>query len=151
VSRGPDAESRPARVEPPVTDASAPFWDATREQVLSLPWCLDCGEPFWFPREVCPKCLGSAIEWRPASGRGVVYAVTVENKPMMLRAVFGDERYAIALVELDEGVRMMTNVVGCPVDEITVGQPVGVTWEPMSDGRHLALFTPRGGDETSQV
>ena len=145
-----ETQSRPARIEPPVTDASAPFWDATRERVLRLPWCVECGEPFWFPREVCPRCLGSAIDWRPASGQGQIYAFTVENRPTMLPAVFGEERYAVALVELDEGVRMMTNVIGCPVDEIAVGQPVEVTWEPMSDGRNLALFAPRGGTGTSQ-
>ena len=136
---------RPGRLEAPVTEASAAFWEATRGRRLVLPWCVDCGQAFWFPREVCPHCLGSVIEWREASGRGVVYAATVEHRPQMLGAVFGDDPYVIALVELDEGVRMMTNVVGCPPGDVSVGMAVEVTWEPMSDGRHLVLFQPVAG------
>ena len=130
------------RLEAPVTEASAAFWEATRERRLLLPWCVDCGRAFWFPREVCPRCLGSAIEWRPASGRGQVYAATVEHRPALLPDVFGEQPYVIALVELDEGVRMLTNVVGCPPADVAVGLAVEVTWEPMSDGRHLVLFQP---------
>ena len=85
-----------------------------------------------------------AIEWRPASGQGEVYAVTVEHRPTQLPAVFGDAPYVIALVELDEGVRLMANVVGVDISASQVGLPVTVTWEPMSDGRHLVLFTPTG-------
>jgi uncharacterized OB-fold protein len=133
---------RPTRIEPPVTEASAPFWDATRERRLVLPWCLACERAFWFPREVCPRCLSSRIEWRQASGRGEVYAFTVEHRPTQLQAVFGDAPYVIALVELDEGVRLMSNVVGVATGGAAVGLTVTVTWEPMSDGRHLVLFTP---------
>jgi len=133
---------RPARIEPPVTEASEPFWNATREQVLVLPWCTDCDRPFWFPREVCPRCLGSKIEWRPSPGRGQVYAHTVEHKPVMLDAVFGDAPYCIALVQLDEGVRMMSNVVELDPLAVEVGQRVSVRWESLTDGRHLVLFGP---------
>jgi uncharacterized protein len=132
---------RPARLEPPVTEVSQPFWDATREQRLILQWCIDCNEAIFYPREVCPRCMGSALEWRPARGRGVVYAVTVENKPQNPR-MFGGERFAIALVDLVEGVRMMTNVVGCAPDDVRVDMPVVLTWEELSDGRHLPLFAP---------
>src|SRR5690606_29693475 len=52
--------------EPPASEAAAPFWEATRRRELVLPWCTDCRRPFWYPREVCPTCLGVAIEWRPA-------------------------------------------------------------------------------------
>ncbi len=133
---------RPARFEPPVTEASAGFWEASRQPRLDLPWCVACDQAFWFPREVCPHCLGSAIEWRPATGRGVIYAVTVEHKPTMLPAVFGTDPYAIALVDLDEGVRVMANIVGAPPGDLRSGQPVEATWEPLSDGRHLLLFQP---------
>jgi uncharacterized protein len=135
-------QARPARIEAPVTEASAAFWEATRDRRLVLPWCVACDQAFWFPRELCPRCLGSAIEWRPASGRGVVYAATVEHKPVMLPDVFGDQPYVIALVDLAEGVRMMANVVGCDPADVSIGLAVEVTWEPMSDGRHLVLFQP---------
>ncbi|HVN50194.1 MAG TPA: OB-fold domain-containing protein [Acidimicrobiales bacterium] len=139
-----DESTRPARLEPPVTDASEPFWEATRQRRLMLPWCTACDRPFWYPREVCPRCLGSAIEWRAASGRGEVYAHTVEHKPVMLKAVFGDEPYCVALVELDEGVRLMSNIVDVDPLAVEVGMRVSARWEPMSDGRHLLLFAPEG-------
>jgi uncharacterized protein len=128
--------------EPPVTDTTTPFWDATREQRLVLQWCTECDAPVWFPREVCPSCLGSSLEWRPASGRAEVYACTVEHRPTM-PTPFGDAPYVVALVELEEGPRLMTNVVGCDPRAVTVGMPVQVTWEQLSDGRNLPLFAPR--------
>jgi uncharacterized OB-fold protein len=127
------------RLEPPVSDAARPFWDATRDERLVIPWCTDCEQPFWYPREVCPACLGSAIDWKEASGRGVVYACTVEHTAQTPAL---EAPYVVALVELDEGVRLMTNVVGCPPDQVAVGDRVQVTWEALSDGRHLPLFAP---------
>jgi uncharacterized OB-fold protein len=74
-----------------------------------------------------------------------VHAAAVEYRPEAAGAAFsGGEPYCIALVDLDEGVRMMTNVVGCPPDDVHSGMAVTVTWEPLSDGRQLALFRPVG-------
>ena len=128
--------------EPPVTETTTPFWDATRERRLVLQWCTACDAPVWFPREVCPSCLGSSLEWRPASGRAEVYASTVEHRPTMPMP-FDDAPYVVALVELEEGPRLMTNVVGCDPHAVIVGMPVQVTWEQLSDGRNLPLFEPR--------
>jgi uncharacterized OB-fold protein len=128
-------------IEPPVTETTQPFWDATRDRRLLIQWCTACDAPVWFPREVCPGCLGSALEWRPASGRGEVYACTVEHKPTM-PTPFGDAPYVVALVELEEGPRLMTNVVGCEPAAVAVGIRVQVTWEELSDGRNLPLFEP---------
>jgi uncharacterized protein len=135
--------SRPRRVEPPSTEISAPFWEATREQRLVLQWCVDCDRYIFFPRDRCPGCLGSALTWRPASGRGTVYAVTVEQRPE-ISSVTTHEPFAVALIELEEGVRMMSNVVGCLPADVTVGLAVAVTWEPLSDGRNLPIFEPAG-------
>lgn len=129
------------RLEPPISSVSAPFWDATRARLLTLQWCIDCETPVFYPRAVCPGCLGSALEWRPASGDGCVYAVTVEHRPQN-PGMAAMAPYAVALVDLDEGVRMLTNVVGCPPEEVSVGMRVSVTWEALSDGRHLPLFEP---------
>ena len=125
------------RFEPPITETSTPYWDATRSQALVLPYCTTCDRPHWYPREVCPWCLTETIEWRPASGRGTVYAVSVMHKPGPMRDA-ADGIYAVALVDLDEGVRIMTNV---PVD-VSVGDAVSVQWSPLSDGRHLPEFAP---------
>jgi uncharacterized OB-fold protein len=133
----------PLRLEPPVSEAAVPFWDATSEGRLVLPWCTGCEQPIWYPRASCPACRGSDIEWREASGRATVYAVTVEHSAQT-RAL--EVPYAVALVDLDEGVRLLTNVVGVPADRVAVGDRVGVTWEPLSDGRQLPLFQPIDGD-----
>lgn len=132
----------PLRMEPPISPGAEPFWEATRECRLVLPWCLACERPFFYPREVCPLCLGTAIAWRPATGTGVVYSFTIENRPATAGFSMG-KPYVVALVELDEGVRLMGNIVGCPPEKTEVGMPVSVTWEALSDGRHLPLFEPR--------
>ncbi len=133
--------TEPSRFEPPLTEEAEPFWEATRREELLLPWCTHCDRPFWYPRPVCPACLRPDVEWRQASGRGEVYAVSVMHRsgnPQM------DDRvpYTVALVDLAEGVRMMSNVVGTDPDAVEVGMPVTVCWEPLSDGRNLPQFEP---------
>jgi uncharacterized OB-fold protein len=130
-----------ALFEPPVSDAGAPFWDATRERRLVLPWCVACERPIWYPREVCPACLGDDIEWRASSGLGSVYAVSVHHLPGPMRDPSAGP-YAVALVELAERVRMMSNIVDCEPDTVEAGMAVRVTWHPLSDGRHLPQFQP---------
>lgn len=131
------------RFEPPVTEEAEAFWDATRRRELVLPWCTRCGRAFWYPRPVCPRCLDPHLEWRPASGRGAVYAVSVMHRPAH-PGMADRVPYAVALVDLDEGVRMLSNLVDVDIHsgEAQVGMAVTVTWEPLSDGRHLPVFSP---------
>lgn len=130
-------------LEPPVSEVSQPFWDATRERRLLVQWCRDCDRPVFYPREVCPTCLGADLEWRESAGTGIVHAITVEHRPQ--NPMFADRApYAIALVDVAEGWRMLTNLVECDPMTVSVGTPVTVTWEPLSDGRNLPLFTPAG-------
>ena len=139
------------RLEPPVGDESGPFWEATREGRLLVQWCTACDRGLFYPRVFCPGCGASdSLEWHQASGRAVVYAAAVEHRPEAAGARFsGGVPYCIALVDLEEGVRMMTNVVGCPPDAVHSGMAVTVTWEPLSDGRQLALFRPAGAEGTA--
>jgi len=146
VSEPPKASELPALprrkvFEPQSSTLSGPFWEATRERRLVLPWCTACERAIWFPREVCPHCRGTSFDWRPASGTGEVHAVSVHHQPGLGRDA-ADGAYAVALVQLPEGVRMMSNIVGCALEDITVGMAVRVTWQPLSDGRHLAQFEP---------
>jgi uncharacterized OB-fold protein len=131
-------------MEPPVTPLSEPFWEATRRREFLLQWCRHCDEPIFYPREVCPRCLEAQLDWRPASGRGTVHAVSVQHRPGMPLPAFIDGPYTVALIELAEGVRVMSNVTGCLPDEVSVGMPVTMTWEAMSDGRNLPQFQPAG-------
>ncbi|MCI3948529.1 MAG: DNA-binding protein [Acidimicrobiales bacterium] len=138
-----EAQEEPTRFEPPVTEFTTPFWDATREQRLLLPWCRSCDEPFWFPRETCPRDLSPDIEWRPAEGRGVVHAVSVMPKPAN-PLMAGREPYVVALIDLAEGVRMMSTVVDGDPWSVGVGDRVVLAWEPLSDGRQLYVFSRDG-------
>jgi uncharacterized OB-fold protein len=123
------------RIEPPVSDLTEPFWEATRRREFLIQWCTACGQPIFYPREVCPQCLTGELEWRPAGGAGTVHAVSVQHQ-----GPGGPGPYAVALIDLDEGIRVMSNVIGCPPGEIAVGAPVRLTWEALSDGRHLPQF-----------
>ncbi len=133
-------------LEPRAGEEGAPFWEATRERRLVLPHSSSTGEPFWFPREFVPGTLETDIEWREASGNATVYAVSVQHKPGPGRDPEAGP-YAVALVDLDEGVRMMTNVVGCDPDEVRCGMAVRLVWHPLSDGRNLPMFTPAEEDQ----
>ncbi len=128
-------------LEPAAAEGSEEFWQATRESRLLLPWCDACDEPFWYPRPVCARCVGEDISWWPAAGAGEVYAVSVQNRPGMGRDAH-DGPYAVAVVTLAEGIRMLTNVVGCDPDDVEVGMAVQVTWHELSDGRQLPMFEP---------
>lgn len=130
------------RFEPRPTEVTEPFWEATRRRELLIQWCIDCKKPIFYPRKRCPSCLGSDLEWRQASGRAEVYAFTVERRPEM-SSLGGEEPFVVALVELEEGVRMMSNVVGCAPEEVFVGMALSLDWEPLSEGRHLPQFRPR--------
>ena len=131
-----DAAPRPV---PAVTPDMAPFWDAARRHELAAQCCLDCGA-FRFPaREVCSKCLSRRAEWRRASGRGRVFSVAVmhqANHP----AYEATLPYTVAQIELDCGVRMISNVVDCPAHEVAIDMPVEVVWEERSPDVVLPVF-----------
>jgi uncharacterized OB-fold protein len=130
-----------ARPQPPITEASAPFWEATRSKRLLAQRCADCGTWVWYPRTACTACLSPELRWTEIAGRGIVYAVSVHHRPGVPE-LKDRTPYAVALVELDEGVRMLSNVVNCAPDAVQVGQRVVASWEPLADGRHLVVFEP---------
>jgi uncharacterized OB-fold protein len=137
-----DPVVEPRRVEPPpATELSRPFWDATREERLLVQWCTACDAPISYPRELCPGCLGADLEWRPSAGTGTVYAASVQHRPAT--GQMADRvPYVVVLVDLDDGIRLMSNVVGCDPSDVAPGMRVAVTWEALSDGRKLPLFRP---------
>ena len=135
-----------ARLEPPVTETTEEFWDATKQKKLLVQWCSACNAAIFYPREVCPSCLSSDnLEWRESSGKGTVYAYSVQHRPA--NPTMADRvPYTVALVEVDAGsgqtVRLMSNVIDCAPDDVKVGMAVSVSWEALSDGRNLPQFSP---------
>ena len=130
--------SAPARPLPPESLAGAPFWEATREQRLVLPWCPACEQPYWYPRGFCPLCLSEDVDWREASGDAVVHSVSVQPKAPH-PGLRDRAPYAVAIVELDEGVRMMVAVAADDPWAVRIDDRVALGWEPLADGRHLPV------------
>jgi uncharacterized protein len=126
--------------EPTPTLETEPFWDAATEGRLVLPRCDDCDTVIWYPRRFCPECHGRSVSWFDASGRGAVYSFTV------VRQAPGEWKasvpYVIAYVELAEGPRVLTNVVGCEVDDVHVGLAVSAVFERSPGGVGVLRFTP---------
>lgn len=116
---------------PVVDDVNRPFWDGCREGELRLQRC-SCGELRYPISTVCPRCLSTEYAWEPVSGHGRVFSFTV------FRHSYNDgwaDRvpYDVAIVELDEGPRLITNVVGIALEELRVDLPVSVVFEPEGD------------------
>lgn len=124
---------------PEPSAASAPYWEATRRHELTMQRCDSCRRLVWYPRFICPHCGESKLCWEKLSGDGVVYAVSVHHRAAF-PALADSVPYSVVLVELDEGVRLMSNVFGAPP---AVGDRVSVAWAPLNDGRNLAVFEPR--------
>ncbi len=121
-----------------------PFWDATAAGRLVLPKCKDCQAVIWYPRPFCPECASLNIEWVDASGRGKIYAFTVNRRGV---ADMPDYRnagvYVLAYVELEEGPRVLTNIVDCDPDSVRIGQEVEVVFHDTGQGTALHRFRPR--------
>jgi uncharacterized OB-fold protein len=101
---------------------SRTFWEAAAQGRLLFQQCPRCGHRQFYPRALCTAC-GADPEWAEASGRGEVHTFTVVRQ-MGLPAFRDELPYVVAMIELEEGVRMMGNVTGCPVEEVRVGLPV---------------------------
>lgn len=125
---------------PPITPDSKPFWDGTTEDRLVLPRCDDCSTVIWYPRGICPECGSLSVSWFEASGRGSIYSFTVLRKGEALYG--GAAPYVLAYVELDEGPRIMTNIVDCDPEAVDIGQTVSVVFHDTGQGAKLPRFRP---------
>lgn len=118
------------------------FWLATREKTLRYQRCDDCGTVVWHPRRHCTGCLGGELRWHTASGQGTIYTFSVVRQsyhPFFRTRV----PYAVAWIDLDEGPRLLSNVVGVsdPAAELACGQRVTIEWEA-HDEVEIPLFRP---------
>jgi uncharacterized protein len=119
-----------------------PFWAAVQERRLVMPRCEACGKVTFPPTVACPHCAGRAFAWTEMSGRGKVYSFTVYHR--VYHPGFKDKvPYVVAVIELDEGPRIISNVVGVAVDAVTCEMPVAVRYEAVGDGYLIPRFGPR--------
>jgi len=118
-----------------------PFWQAAKRHELVMQRCTRCGNWIHFPREQCPVCFSQALEWAPVSGKGRVYAFT--NVHQAQHPAFQEEApYCFAIVQLDEGPRMVTNIVECSPDDVQCDMPVVATYDDVSEEWTLVKFKP---------
>ena len=123
-------------------DLTKPFWEAAQRQQLVLPRCTRCGRYHFYPRELCPYCFSPEREWVPASGRGRLYTYTLIYQPEN-RAFQPEVPYAHAIVRLEEGVAMVSNIVECRIPEdLRVDMPVVAVFDAVTPEWTLVKFKP---------
>jgi uncharacterized OB-fold protein len=128
------------RPQPVVTNFTAPFWEATRRKELVIQYCPVAKKYQHVPRPLSIYTGQRNIEWRPVSGRGHIYALTITRRaPPPFR---GREPYVVATIQLAEGVRFMSNVVNCDPAVVRIGMPVRVAWDQLADGLFYPVFEP---------
>ncbi len=127
-----DKDKKPATRPLPRTSEldTAPFWKGTKDKEFRYQQCANCGTVVWHPRKHCTGCVDGDLQWHTSSGNGTVYSFSVVRQsyhPFFRNKV----PYAVAYVDLDEGPRFLTNVVGVddPLTDVSIGQKVTIEWE----------------------
>ena len=129
------------RPQPTLDEADTrPFWEATKQHELRYQVCDGCDGIVFFPRRHCPHCMSMKLSWKTSEGQGAIYTYTTIRQ--IGHPAFRElAPYVVAWIDLDEGFRMLSNVVGVDAGSVHTGQRVRVTWEDQ-DGVSLPLFTP---------
>lgn len=126
---------------PKPTLLTKPFWDAAKQKKLLIQYDPDSRSYQWWPRALSVKTGKMNLEWREVSGNGTLYSYTVTHVP----ATGFEDRvpYLVGLVELDEGVRIISNLTGVTEANVRIGMPLRVTWEQLTEDINLFSFEPR--------
>ena len=126
---------------PHISLEALPFWEGAKRHELLIQKCRNCGNFFFYPRSICPHCLSYEVDWVKVSGLGKIYSFTISYRypsPGFKQEV----PYNVAIVELDEGVRLMTNIVECRDEDLKIGLPVEVIFEDVTPDISLPKFKP---------
>ena len=128
-----------AKPVPEITPEMAPFFEAAKRHELVVQRCTACGALRFPARAACNRCMAREVEWAPVAGKGRVFSTAVmhqANHPAFEAML----PYTVAQIELDCGVRMISNVIDCPAHEVTIDMPVEVAWEERSPEVTLPVF-----------
>jgi uncharacterized protein len=127
----------------PVLDPETrPFWEACQRGRLMLQRCSDCSHVRFPPTYFCARCRSEKCEWIESKGEGRVFSWIVVRHPVPRDMYALDVPYVVALIELAEGVRIPSNIVGCAPEEVTAGMPVSVVFRAVTPDITLPLFLP---------
>ncbi len=136
------SENKYAKPLPEFRPETKPFWDGCKEHNLMLPRSKKSGQFFFYPRAFSPgDDMSADIEWVKSPGRGKVWTFSIHHMGPT-KAYKGDGAYIVALIELDEGVKMMSNVVECDVNDVKMGMEVEVVFDDVTDEVTLPKFRP---------
>ncbi len=130
-----------AKPLPMINDDNRIYWEYCKTHELRMQKCRECGHIRFPPSIVCPKCHSMEVEWLKLSGKGKVYSYAIYRTAY--HPAFASEiPYVVAIILLDEGPRMESNITGCPVEEVTIDMPVKVYFEDMNDQVSVPKFRP---------
>ena len=130
-----------ARPRPQPSPVTRPFWEATAQHRFLLQRCASCQAAIFYPRTTCPTCGSSELRFEDASGRGRVHTFSIARRATH-PALSGQEPYVVAIVELDEGPRLMSNITDCNVDDVHIGMPVQVWFRQADEEVGVPFFKP---------
>jgi uncharacterized OB-fold protein len=134
-------QKRYAKPLPHIDEEMRPWWEAAQRHELYIQKCRDCGDLRFHPRALCTSCMSSRTEWVKSGGRGKIYTYTVTNQNGS--AGFRDSLpYVLAWVELDEGVKLLTNIVDCPPARVKIDIPVEAVFDDVTPDVTLVKFRP---------
>lgn len=117
---------------------SRPYWEGLARGELRIQRCNSCSRAVFYPRAACPHCFSDQLSWIVATGKGTIYSYTVAHQAF--GAFAADAPFVVAIVDLDEGVRMMTRIIDAPRERITIGTAVQVTFEMVGEDLTLPYF-----------
>jgi uncharacterized OB-fold protein len=126
---------------PKLNADTRPFWEGCRKHELRFQRCNDCGCVRWPPSYLCPDCHSNDMNWMISKGNGRVYTFAVYHAAFHPEFA-ADLPYTVAIVALDEGPRLLTNIVDCHPGELRCDMPVEVTWEDLDETITLPKFRP---------
>ncbi len=118
-----------------------PFWDGLKEHRLRIQKCRQCGQFRFPPRVICPHCMSLESEWVEIKGMGTVYSFTIVHHAYT-PAYESEIPYVVAIVELEEGIRLITNIIGCKPEQVQIGMPVELAFEDVTPEFTLHKFRP---------
>lgn len=124
---------------PTIDPSSRPFWEAAKAHRLAIQHCEDCGAYIFYPRTTCTTCSSDRLEWTESSGEGFVYSYTISYRPAGT-GFKEDVPYVVAVIELKEGPRLLSNIVTDDLESVTIGSEVRVVFDDVTDEITLPKF-----------
>lgn len=136
--------SQPSKTLPTPTPETAAYWQGCKEHQLLIQSCADCGHMQFYPRSICTKCMSKNIDWVEASGKATIISYTVMHRSVS-KAYCVDGPQVLAIVRLEEGPQMMSHIVDCDEENLSIAMTVEVSFEDWSEEITVPVFKPISG------